>query len=154
LAVGWYQFSSQYIHNPLARNRVRVIVDADNGVTGYLFSSDHHVNQTAPHVLTIPPHQLLREQQTFLLRRPVSIDLRLIELDLYQVHLVQDFWSDDDNPNLTECLACIFLGRRRRTGEWETPEHWPIECRSLVILGMIDTRQGRYEFSAHHEYKL
>lgn len=52
----------------------------------------------------------------------------------HRVHAVHDFWADDDNPILTECVAGIFLRRRRASGDWEVPEHWPIECRSLAIL--------------------
>ena len=34
---------------------------------------------------------------------------------------MQDFWSEDDNPDLSECIAGIFLGRRREIGAWEEP---------------------------------
>jgi hypothetical protein len=148
---------------------VRTIADADGGpcldygkggsagsainpmrTTGYLFLSDHSMDRTASHVLVVSPCRLQRGRQTFLLRRSRAIDLRCIESDLYQVHLVQDFWSDDTNPDLSECLAGIFLGRRRQSGDWEVPERWPIECRSLDILGLVDTRQGRYVFLPCH----
>ena len=149
------------------RGSVKLIVDAYDGpyfqysdcgeicgsstihkITGYLFCSDHVANSMSDRALVIRPFRLTRGRRAFLLQKPFNIDLRGIEPDLYQVHLVQDFWTDDDNPNLDECLAGIFLARRRPTGEWEMPERWQIECRSLMVLGTIDTRQGPHILSA------
>ena len=147
------------------RDRVRMIVDADgtnvgygesgsapgsgSRITGYFFPSDHLVDRSAPCVFAIAPLRLTRDGQTYLLR-PLGIDLRRIEPDVYQVHLVQDFWTDDENTDLNECLAGIFLGRRRGTAEWEAPERWPVECRSLTILGIVDVRDGRFAFTPRH----
>jgi hypothetical protein len=147
------------------QGRVRMIVDADGTqlrygepggaldssrrITGYFFPGDHLVDPAARCVLMIAPLRLTRDRQTYQLQRPLGIDLCGIEPDVYQVHLVQYFWTDDDNTNLNECRAGIFLGRRRATGEWETPERWPVECRSLTVLGTVDAGCGRYAFSAH-----
>lgn len=98
----------------------------------------------------VPPFRLARGRQTYVLPQRLRIDLRRIEPDLYQLHVVHDFWTDDDNPDLNECLAGIFLARRRETGAWDAPERWPTECRSLVILGTVDARRGQYAFSARH----
>ena len=121
-----------------------------NRVTGYFFAYRASTGQPAPYILQIPPVRLARGRQTYLLPQPLHVDLRGIEPDLYRVHLVQDFWTDDDNPNLNECLAGIFLGRRRTRREWEMPERWPIECRSLKVLGTVDTRNGRYAYTPRH----
>jgi hypothetical protein len=149
-------------------DRLRVIVDHDgaphppygeygiehsaNGSrsTGYLFSSDPLVDRAAPYALVIPALRLARGRRSYVLPKSFGLDLRRVEPDLYQIHLVQDFWTDDDNPDLGECVGAVFLGRRRASGAWEAPERWPIECRSLAILGTIDTRRGRYAFSARH----
>jgi hypothetical protein len=102
------------------------------------------------HELIVQPFRLLLGRQIYALQQELRIDLREIETDLYQVHIVQDFWTDDDNPNLNECIAGVFLGRRRENGMWEEPERWPIECRSLMILGVINTRQLPYNFTPTH----
>ena len=115
-----------------------------------VISSPPIVPRVEKHVLVVPPFRLARGRQIYLLAQHLRIDLRRIEPDLYQLHVVQDFWTDDDNPNLNECIAGIFLARRRSTGAWDTPERWPTECRSLGILGTIDARRDRYAFSAQH----
>jgi hypothetical protein len=128
----------------------RVLTD-ELRITGYLFSKEHRADQSAPYLFKIPQYRLARGRQTFVLRRPLVIDLRRIEPDLYRVHLVHDFWSDDDNPDLSECMGAIFFGRLRGPNEWEVPERWPIECRSVKILGTVDTRDARYVVSLFHE---
>jgi hypothetical protein len=99
------------------------------------------------HTLVIPPFQLKRGRPTFLHRAELRIDLRTIEPDLYRVHAVQDFWSEDDNPDLTQCIAGIFLARRREIGTWEEPERWPTECRLLAVLAIVDTRASPYRLA-------
>jgi len=74
------------------------------------------------------------------LPRELKIDLRRLEPDVYQVLAVQDFWVEDCNPNLHEYVAAIFLARRTTEGRWEEPENWPVECRTLSLLGYLDTR--------------
>ena len=144
------------------QGRIRIIVDGYSGeyqygdygdipaaisanrITGYLFLSGSCDEPSASCTLMIAPFRFARNQRSYLLREPLFIDLRRLEPDHYQVHLVQDFWTDDDNADLSECLAGTFLGRRRASGEWEIPERWPIECRSLTVLGTVNSRQGRY----------
>ena len=117
-------------------------------------SPDISTSQIVPAIdrqtLIIAPFRLLRGRQAYLLRREVRIDLREIVPDHYRILAVQDFWSDDDNPNLSESLAGIFLARRRTSGTWEEPESWPAECRALAILGAVDTRLDPYVLGPAH----
>ena len=55
--------------------------------------------------------------------------------------VVQNFWTEDPNPDLSQCLAGIFLSRRRRDGAWEAAENWPVECRTVAHIGMLDLRR-------------
>src|SRR5262245_9241964 len=113
----------------IMQGRIKVVVDDCNSayqygdygdipasisgtrITGYLFSPGGCEQPDASHILTIAPVRLVRNQRSYLLREPFVIDLRAVAPDQYQVHLVQDFWTDDDDPDLTACLASIFLGR-------------------------------------------
>lgn len=108
-------------------------------------------SQIAPtlerHTLSIPPFRLKRGRRTFLHRTELRIDLRTIEPDLYQVHVVQDFWTEDDDPDLAQSIAGIFLARRREIGIWDEPERWPTECRSLAIVAVVDTRAPPYSLA-------
>ncbi len=88
--------------------------------------------------LVIPPFQVHRLEQRFVQARELRIDLASLAPDLYRVLGVQNFWSEDSNPDLRECLAAVFLARCRGEGCWEEPENWPIECRTLAILGYVD----------------
>jgi len=91
-------------------------------------------------VLTVPPFRIDRRTQSFLQRNALRIELGSLVPDVYQVLAVQNFWIEDTNPDLRECLAGIYLARRRGDGAWEEPENWPVECRTLATLGCVDTR--------------
>ena len=99
--------------------------------------------------LVLASFQLLVGRRSYLNRDGLRIDLSLVEPDLYRLHAVQDFWIEDHNPDLTENRAAVFLGRPRADQSWEVPESWPIECRSLAILGTVDTRGDPYRFVCH-----
>lgn len=90
--------------------------------------------------LIIPPFRIDRLAQRFVQLSELRIELAGLEPDLYRVVAVQDFWSEDHNPNLSEALAGVFLARRRASGTWEEPECWPVECRTLAILCYVDSR--------------
>ena len=141
-----------YPPKPLYGQHGRQVYDVagEQRITGYLFSAGHAVDRAPPHALVIPPQRLARGRTHYLLERAVCIDLHGIEPDLYQVRFVQDFWAEDANPDLDVRLGGIFFGRRRISGEWEVPESWPIECRSLAMLGTVDTRPDRYAVSLSH----
>ena len=78
--------------------------------------------------------------QRFLQRSELRIDLAGLVPDVYRVLAVQNFWIEDDNPDLSQAIAGVFLARRRTDGEWEEPENWPIECRTLAVVGCVDIR--------------
>lgn len=95
-------------------------------------------------LLVVSPFQVEAYGQRFVHRETLRIDLRSIEADTYRVLAVQNFWVEDENPNLAESLAGVFLARRLGDDRWEQPEHWPIECRSLAILAYVDA--STFEF--------
>ena len=117
-------------------------------------SPDISITEIVPaiegHSIVVPPFRLRRDLQTYVLPEMLRIDLREVEPDIYRVYAVHDFWMDDDNPDLSECVAGVFLGRRRASGIWEEPETWPTECRSLTILGTVDTSRRPYLFMPDH----
>lgn len=94
--------------------------------------------------LLIPPFRVQYRAQSFIQWTELRIDLATLEADLYRILVVQNFWIEDPNPDLEQCLAGIFLARQRRDGDWETPENWPLECRSVALIGHLDLRcRGR-----------
>lgn len=88
--------------------------------------------------LVVPPFLLRFLGQDFILWSELRIDLAALPPDEYRVLVVQDFWSEDANPDLGQCLAAVFLARRRLDGDWEAPENWPLECRSVALIGHLD----------------
>jgi hypothetical protein len=90
--------------------------------------------------LIVPPFRIDRLFQRFLQRSELRIDLAGLVPDVYRVLAVQNFWIEDDNPDLSQAIAGVFLARRRTDGEWEEPENWPIECRTLAVVGCVDIR--------------
>ena len=93
--------------------------------------------------LVIPPFQIERYGQRFRQTTELRIDLRSLEPDRYRIVAVHDFWSEDDESDLSVCLAGVFLARRCADGAWEEPERWPVECRTLAVLGHVCTRTCR-----------
>lgn len=90
--------------------------------------------------LVVPPFRIGRPNRWYVQPSELRIDLSGLEPDLYRVVAVQNFWSEDRNPDLSESLAGVFLARRRADGAWEEPENWPVECRGLALLGYVDSR--------------
>ncbi|QID17676.1 hypothetical protein G3580_08485 [Nitrogeniibacter mangrovi] len=88
--------------------------------------------------LVIPPFRLPQLGQCFIHRETLRIDLTRLAPDRYRIMVVQNFWIEDTNPELDECIAALFLARRRRDGQWEAAENWPVECRSIALLGWLD----------------
>jgi hypothetical protein len=92
--------------------------------------------------LVIPSFQIERSRQRYVQKSELRIELTKLVPDVYRVLAVQNFWAEDRNADLRECLAGVFLARRRMDGSWEEPENWPIECRTLATLGYIDIRRS------------
>jgi hypothetical protein len=93
--------------------------------------------------LVVPPFRIGPPNRRYAQPSELRIDLSRLEPDLYRVVAVQNFWIEDRNPDLTESLAGVFLARRRADGAWEEPENWPVECRTLAVLGYVDIRNPR-----------
>jgi hypothetical protein len=111
--------------------------------------SPHPPAAVVGELLMIPAFRVKIGRHAYRLEAPLRIDLRALESDLYRVHLVQDFWTDCSFSDLNERLAAIFLGRRRRSGEWEQPESWPVECRGLLVLGYVDVRSVPFTYRSN-----
>jgi len=90
--------------------------------------------------LVVAPFEIHAFVQRFRHSAELRIALPAIEPDLYRVLAVQNFWLEDDDPDLDTALAGVFLARRLSDGGWERPENWPVECRTLCTLGQVDAR--------------
>lgn len=85
--------------------------------------------------LLVPAFQLRKFGQAFINPRDLEIDLTGLETGTYRIVAVHNFQAEDNNPNLDECLAGIFIAALHPDGQWEEPEYYPFECRTLEILG-------------------
>ncbi|MBT0963810.1 hypothetical protein [Denitromonas iodatirespirans] len=105
--------------------------------------------QLAHGALVIPPFRVCFLNQWFIHWQPMRIELANLVPDRYRIMVVQNFWIEDPNPDLTQCLAGIFLARRRRDGQWEAAENWPVECRSIAAIGELDLRDAAHPRLTH-----
>ena len=89
-------------------------------------------------MLVLPPFRIEKHGQIFRSPDELRIDLASVRPGRYRVIAVHNFHVEDRNPNLRECLTGVFLAGRRGDGTWEEPEAFPIECRSLAVLGELE----------------
>jgi hypothetical protein len=94
--------------------------------------------QVSGTTLVVPPFRIEKHGQTYLTRSELRIDLSCVEPGPYRVVAVHNFLVEDRSPDLRECIAGVFLARRRSDGRWQEPEAMPLECRSLAVLGYVD----------------
>lgn len=92
--------------------------------------------------LLVPPFRITRHQSTYISATEVEIDLTAVAPGRYRVLAVHNFHVEDCNPRLDECIAAVFLAARRKAGTWEEPERFPIECRALQVLAIVDVAAG------------
>jgi hypothetical protein len=88
--------------------------------------------------LRIAPFVVRKWGQLYIHPEAISIGLERLPATLFRITVVHNFRAEDRNPNLDECLAAIFLARRV-VSRWEEAEDHPIECRSIEVLGYLDT---------------
>jgi hypothetical protein len=88
--------------------------------------------------LVVPPFRLRKHGTTYASRAELAIGLAGLRPGAYRVVAVHNFHAEDRSPRLDECAAGIFLARRRSDGRWETPERFPVECRTLALLGYVE----------------
>jgi hypothetical protein len=86
----------------------------------------------------VPPFRISRDRQEYLSRTELRIDLGAVQPGAYRVIAVHNFQVEDRNPNLDECVAGVFLAARRADGSWQEPEAFPVECRSVAVLGYVE----------------
>ncbi len=90
--------------------------------------------------LIIPPFCIIKYNLKYINPDELSINLDLLKPDFYRIIAVHNFHVEDCNPNLDECLAGVFFARHTAEGQ-EEPEEYPLECRTIKVLGYIDTQK-------------
>jgi hypothetical protein len=86
--------------------------------------------------LIVPPFRIQRHGLSYTSPAELRIDLAALRPAAYRVVAVHNFHVEDCNPSLEECTAAVFLAARL-PGGWEEPEAFPVECRTLEILGHV-----------------
>lgn len=99
-------------------------------------------------VLIVPPFRLSRRWQTYISDAELRIDLSRVDDGRYRILAVHNFHVEDRNPRLDECVAGVFLAAWCDNGRWEEPERFPVECRTLAILGELAILE-RVDTEAH-----
>lgn len=92
--------------------------------------------------LRIPAFRVHKWGQVYISPEPIAIDLERLPPGRYRIISVHNFRAEDGNPRLDECLAGVFLARRVGL-RWEEAEDHPVECRSVEVLGYVDTATRR-----------
>jgi hypothetical protein len=92
--------------------------------------------------LLIPPFKIRQWGQYHINPQLLRIDIRSLTADRYRIIVAHNFQVDDRNPVLHECLAGIFLSRKIGH-RWQQAEDWPYECRTIALLGTLDSGTGR-----------
>lgn len=100
-------------------------------------STESTTFQVRDWLLIVPPFRIEKHGQTFINPVELRIDLRSVRPGRYRVVAVHNFQVEDRNPNLDECLGGVFLAGQRGDGSWEEPESFPVECRTLEVLGHV-----------------
>lgn len=88
--------------------------------------------------LRVAAFRLHRWGQVFINPVVLDIDLAPLASELVRVIAIHNFRLEDGNPHLHECLAGVFLAKQAG-GRWEEAEDYPVECRSLAVLGHVDS---------------
>ena len=90
----------------------------------------------------MPPFRLRCHRQSYISDAEITIDLSAVVAGRYRIFAVHNFHVEDRNPQLDECVAGVFLAARRDDGRWEEPERFPVECRSIAVLGGLVIAEG------------
>jgi len=96
-------------------------------------------------ILYVKPFVLRRADVSYINPETIIIDISGLEPDVYRIMAIHNFLVEDCNPRLHECLAGIFLSRKR-VGRWEQAEDHPRECRTLEFLATINTLNNQLLF--------
>lgn len=91
--------------------------------------------------LVVPPFRMAKYGHIYICPQEIVVDLKKLPDGFYRIVVVHNFQDEDRNPNLTECLAGIYLARQ---GDriLDEPECHPVECRSIETIAYLDTRTG------------
>jgi hypothetical protein len=92
-------------------------------------------------VLIIPPFKISRNKLIYVNPLPLKIDMHILATAVSRIVVVHNFQVEDCNPDLQECLAGIFFAGLIN-GQWEQPEDYPVECRTIEVVGVLDKRAG------------
>ncbi len=91
--------------------------------------------------LIIPPFKIARHKLIYINPLPLKIDINILPVVVSRIVIVHNFQVEDCNPDLHECLAGIFFAGQVN-GQWEQPEDYPVECRTIEIIGVLDKGAG------------
>lgn len=92
-------------------------------------------------ILTVPPFKIEKHKLIYINPLPLKIDINILPAAVSRIVIVHNFQVEDCNPDLQECLAGIFF-TGQVNGQWEQPEDYPVECRTIEIIGVLDRRAG------------
>ncbi|NTW78052.1 MAG: hypothetical protein HGB33_09850 [Syntrophaceae bacterium] len=92
-------------------------------------------------ILIIPPFKIARHKSVYVNPLPLKIDINMWSAVMSRIVVVHNFLVEDCNPDLQECLAGIFFAGLIN-GQWEQPEDYPVECRTIEVIGVLDKRAG------------
>ena len=90
--------------------------------------------------LTVEPFRIARFGQTFHSESPLRIDVAALAPGRWRAVAVHNFHVEDVDADLARALAGVFLARWDGVSRWEAPERFPIECREIGVLAVIDVR--------------
>jgi hypothetical protein len=93
-------------------------------------------------ILSIPPFKIARHKLIYVNPLPLKIDVKILSAAVSRIVVVHNFQVEDCNANLEECLAGIFFAGLIN-GQWKQPEDYPVECRTIEIIGFLDRQGGK-----------
>ena len=89
----------------------------------------------------VPPFCITKFGMSYINPEELVINFSSFKPGYYKIIAVHNFQVEDCNPNLNEALAGVFFARRS-TGVYQDPEEQPLECRTIKVIGYMDTQKG------------
>ncbi len=138
---------NHYYYSPFQNNRVYGVgylyhLKIPTHIQEYLSPLSKNILSIIDSMLHIPPFIIRKWGQAFINPELIVINLEQLPVDIYKVMAIHNFQIEDSNPRLNECLASVFLAKHLEN-RWEQAEDYPIECRSVEVLGYVNTRTKR-----------
>jgi hypothetical protein len=90
--------------------------------------------------LKVEPFRIARFGQTFYSESSLRIDVKALAPGRWCAVAVHNFHVEDIDADLSRARAGVFLASCDRFGNREVPEQFPIECREIGVLAVIEVR--------------